>query len=375
MGDSGSGGLARPRRTSITSFEEGETENQAGGLGSMNAGSTTDLGAIEDHSHSKTLADGVEISSPDVGYGCTRSRQQLASDEGYHTDKRDEGYHTDKRDEGCHSDKRNEGYHTDKRDEGYHSDRVPTLQQSKGDTIPAAGLEKDISAGESKASPLEPPVTKTTLSELDIPRIVYNPKLRHDVNFDPDLHFRPNLDGESGRRKTQKANDFWNRLRTEIEEFMADPVMFETKLAGKQWSLQSTLLAIGEILGTLVPPEDRSAVEEILNVELLMQQFRKGVADLEKLSIWLARTLKSHCAPMRDEWVDDMVNLLTVGDRGRNVATLVQGLQSLLGVLEAMKLVRFKFEYRSDTAYELMYIGRGESSNSLSPSFTHSRYS
>ena len=299
----GSGGYARPRGTSITSSEEvagGETENEPGGLGSTNPGSTTNLGAMEDHNHPKRLTEGVEISSRDVGYGCTSSRQHLASD------------------------------------------RVPTLQQSKLDNIPAAGLGKDILAEESKASSPEPPVTKTTLSELDIPRIVYNPKLRHDVNFDPDLHFRPNLDGESGRRKAQKANDFWNRLRTEIEDFMADPAAFESKLAGKNWSLQSTLHAIGEILGTLVPPEDRSAVEEILNVELLMQQFRKGVADLEKLGLWLARTLKSHCAPMRDEWVDEMVILLTAGDRNRNVASLVQGLQSLLGVLEAMKLVRFR---------------------------------
>ena len=39
---------------------------------------------------------------------------------------------------------------------------------------------------------LEPPVTKKTLSELDVNKIVHNPKLRHDINFDPDLHFRPN---------------------------------------------------------------------------------------------------------------------------------------------------------------------------------------
>jgi hypothetical protein len=185
--------------------------------------------------------------------------------------------------------------------------------------ISPAGLGKESKASkttlseESTASSPEPPVTKTTLGELDIPRIVYNPKLRHDVNFDPDLHFQPNSDGESGRRKAQKANDFWNCLQTEIEDFMADPAAFESKLAGKQWSLQSTLQAIREILGTLVPPEDRSAVEEILNVELLMQQLRKGVVDLEKLGLWLARTLKSHCAPMRDEWVDQMANLLTVG--------------------------------------------------------------
>ena len=333
----GSEGWARPRGTSIASSEEdagGETENESGALGSTNAnaGSTTNLGAMEDHNHLKPMNDQVEIANGDVGYGCKPSRQHLASD------------------------------------------RVPTLQQSKLDTPPAVGLGKDISVEESKGSSPEPPVTKTTLSELDIPRIVYNPKLRHDVNFDPDLHFRPNLDGESGLRKAQKANDFWNRLRTQIEEFMADPAAFESALAGKEWSLQSTLQAIGEILGTLVPPEDRSAVEEILNVELLMQQLRKGVADLEKLGLWLARTLKSHCAPMRDEWVDEMVIQLTAGDRDRDVASLVRGLQSLLGVLEAMKLVRLKFGYRSEIGYELMYIGCGESSDSLPTTLTHSRH-
>ena len=210
------------------------------------------------------------------------------------------------------------------------------------DAISVPRFGKDILAEESS---LEPPVTKTKLSELDIPRIVYNPKLRHDVNFDPDLHFRPNSDGDSGRRKARKAYDFWNLLCIEINEFMADPAAFEGKLAGKDWSLPSTLQAIGEILGTLVPPEDRPTIQETLNVELLMQQFRKGVADLEKLGLWLARTLKSHCAPMRDEWVDEMVTKLADGDRNRDVPSLVQGLQRLLGVLEAMKLVSLGFEY------------------------------
>jgi hypothetical protein len=40
-------------------------------------------------------------------------------------------------------------------------------------------------------------VTKETLSELDRSKIVNIPNLRHDINFDPDLHFRPNLDGET----------------------------------------------------------------------------------------------------------------------------------------------------------------------------------
>lgn len=44
------------------------------------------------------------------------------------------------------------------------------------------------------------PVTKATLSELDINQIVLTLRLRHDINFDPDLHFRPKLDGERGEK-------------------------------------------------------------------------------------------------------------------------------------------------------------------------------
>ena len=70
-----------------------------------------------------------------------------------------------------------------------------------------------------------------------------------------------------------------------------------------------------------------------------MQQFRKGVADLEKLALWLSQLLKCHCAPMRDNWVDEMVIQLSNGDKNWDVVLLVAGMQNLLGVLEAMKLV------------------------------------
>lgn len=47
-----------------------------------------------------------------------------------------------------------------------------------------------------EATPLVPPITKTTLKELDLHEILRNPQLRHDVVFDPNLMFRPNHDGE-----------------------------------------------------------------------------------------------------------------------------------------------------------------------------------
>lgn len=185
---------------------------------------------------------------------------------------------------------------------------------------------------------IEPPVTKGTLSELDVNKIVNNPKLRHDINFDPDLHFRPNLDGEKGRRKTDKANNFWDTMQAQLQNYLTDREQFERELGDGEWCLPATLNAIRGILETLVPQRDRASVEETFNVDLLMQQFRKGVADLVKLALWLSQLLKCHCAPMRDSWVDDMVTQLSKGDREGDVGQLVGGMKNLLGVLEAMKL-------------------------------------
>jgi hypothetical protein len=199
-----------------------------------------------------------------------------------------------------------------------------------------------LSAGCAATSPtnelaLEPPVTKGSLSELDVNKIVNNPKLRHDLNFDPDLHFRPK-DGEK-RRKTQRANDFWETMRVQLKKYITNRGQFEEELGNAEWCLPATLKAIRGILETLVPQRDRASVEETFNVDLLMQKFREGVADFEKLALWLSQLLKCHCAPMRDNWVDKMVTQLSNGDRIRDTIQLVAGMQNLLGVLEAMKLV------------------------------------
>ncbi|KAG9239555.1 T-complex protein 11-domain-containing protein [Amylocarpus encephaloides] len=185
---------------------------------------------------------------------------------------------------------------------------------------------------------LEPPVTKGTLSELDVNKIVHNPRLRHDINFDPDLHFRPNIDGEKGRKKHQKSAHFWGTLRSQLQEYLSSRDQFDARYGEVEWALPATLNAIRGILETLVPQKDRASVEETFNVELLMQQFRMGVADLVKLANWLSQLLKCHCAPMRDDWVDEMVVQLSNGDRNGDVDLLVEGMTSLLSVLEAMKL-------------------------------------
>lgn len=209
------------------------------------------------------------------------------------------------------------------------------LTPSASPSPPPAYREKDLTP----SYPLDPPVTRLSLSELEVSKIINNPKLRHDINFDPELHFRPNVEGDKGRKKHDRASYFWTALKEQLVEFLVNRQSFDEKFGtSDNWCLPKLLRAVKDIIQTLVPQRDKQFLDEGLNVDLLMQQFYKGIADLEKLALWLSSVLKSHCAPMRDEWVDSMYQQLSRGNRDNNVDELVSGMRSLLSVLEAMKL-------------------------------------
>lgn len=93
-----------------------------------------------------------------------------------------------------------------------------------------------------------------------------------------------------------------------------------------------------DILLTLVPKTDRMDVDSILDAPLLMQQLKHNVLDFKGLALWLSGVLKAHCAPMRDQWVEQMVAKVTYGVDNGKVSALVEGLQMVFGILEAMKL-------------------------------------
>ncbi|PVH82304.1 Tcp11-domain-containing protein [Cadophora sp. DSE1049] len=185
---------------------------------------------------------------------------------------------------------------------------------------------------------IEPPVTKGTLSELDVSKIVNNPKLRHDINFDPELHFKPNLDGDKGRRKSQKADYFWETIKEQqLQAFLYDRDQFEKELGSEDWNLPATLRAIEGILQTLLPSIHCGTIEEAFNVNALRQQFQR-VADLAKLRLWLSQLLKCHCAPKRDNWIDQLFTQLSEGDYQKDAGVWIDGMQDLVELLEAMKL-------------------------------------
>lgn len=215
-----------------------------------------------------------------------------------------------------------------------------------------------------KDATVNPPISKSSLGELEVGCIISNPKLRHDINFDRELHFRPNLDGERGRRKLLLADEYWLALEPELEKYSY--MLGDAQGAEFRWSpewlaefrrsqkrLPRLFDTIKDILVTLTPDQEVPSADDALDVPLIMQQIERGVYDLSRLATWLASLLKAHCAPMRDQWVEKMVDLLSRGGATFNAKLIVDGLKELFGIMEAMKLVSFDaalavFDIRSD---------------------------
>ncbi|KAI9887590.1 MAG: hypothetical protein M1823_000574 [Watsoniomyces obsoletus] len=183
-----------------------------------------------------------------------------------------------------------------------------------------------------------PPVTARTLQQLELPRVINNAKLRHDINFDPHLHFRPNPDAMRGERKRREAEAYWAALGDDLEQcaLLGDEELWETPVVPPR--VQRVLAEIRDILRSLVPERDVSVIDDTLDLPLLVQQIRRASLDYQRLAGWLSGVLKTHCAPMRDAWVDDMQEEFERAARDDDRGALVEGIRTLFGILEAMKL-------------------------------------
>lgn len=199
-------------------------------------------------------------------------------------------------------------------------------------------------------APEYPPVTPESLAELDTLRMVNNPRLRYDINFDRDIHFRPNLDGSKGRNKMIHIEAYWKAVEGEVYMYeyvlgrLRDPADSKGEAYWEELGSRSAkrlpklVDAIRNILHGLVPDYDRNAVTERLDTAFTMQQIKHGVYDLVDLADWLKKMLVKHCAPMRDLTITRMEDAIKQGAAGMQSDTLVVGIRQLLNILEAMKL-------------------------------------
>lgn len=191
------------------------------------------------------------------------------------------------------------------------------------------------SSSSSNTIPSLPPINLQSLKEIDLHEILKNPQLRHDILFDPQLQFRPNLDGERGKRKKSIIDKYWLEVRKECQGFFNQKVKPEEIKIHRLPILFTTLR---DILLSLLPTKDRQQVSEIMDIELLVQQLKHGSFDFVEMSQWLGDVFKLHCAPMRDQWVVEMIEKFVDAYNYNNVSYLVNGLRMIFQILEAMKL-------------------------------------
>jgi hypothetical protein len=171
--------------------------------------------------------------------------------------------------------------------------------------------------------PLLPSVTRFSLRELDIDEIITSAKVRHDLYFDPNLQFKANLEGEKGKDKLDKTNEYWSELKTELD-------------AGEYYRVPLILFESKKILEELLPKTAGAdqEVAEWLDCELIAQQIEHQIFNPVTLISTLTELLKRHCAPARDAMVDSMLEACSRGE-------FVETLKILFNVLEIMKLVTF----------------------------------
>ncbi|OBT74885.1 hypothetical protein VF21_06748 [Pseudogymnoascus sp. 05NY08] len=208
---------------------------------------------------------------------------------------------------------------------------TPISGQQPPTTTTLSISEASKAANNYGESQLGPPVTMEVFAELEISMVISNPKFRHDFNFGCKIPYVP-------KQRKHKSDEFWRTLRLQLSELWSDREAFIAKHPGNSWSLPILLKAIGEMLAALLPQRYNSVISETLDVDLLMQQLTRGEFNMEQLADWFSRTLRKHCAPMRDGAVFRMAEKLTSGFRRGDVESLVDGLVVLLTTIESMRL-------------------------------------
>ncbi|KAJ2877224.1 cAMP-mediated signaling protein sok1 [Coemansia aciculifera] len=182
-----------------------------------------------------------------------------------------------------------------------------------------------------------PPINRYTLRELKIQNILQNPRLRHEVLFEPKLEFRPNSSGQLAEAKQRAVINYWAAVDQSLRKNNSAAVSTLTML----------LVELREILAEMAEDSPRAELSrhapelrERLDEERLRQQIAHGVFDAEPVVRYIAAVMRlfaQAAAAQREGAVvhDAAINrVLAYVQRGR----VVRALRAAFDVLEAIKI-------------------------------------
>ncbi|KAL8670155.1 MAG: hypothetical protein Q9168_005288 [Polycauliona sp. 1 TL-2023] len=214
---------------------------------------------------------------------------------------------------------------------------------------------EDPEQGCLETASLEPPITKESLSELDLNRIVNDNRLRHDINFEHEIIFRPNTRARHGTQKKREDDAYFEALAIEFDHYIRRPkhislpsIQQDHNRSAATISTPSSpefpkrvppvISSIREVIQTLVPTAKWQTVDDHFDLELRMQELEHGICNIAGLFEWTGQLLLCSCSPMRDDMVTAMVAKSQQAVANQDAHQLVDSIRDLFGVLETMKL-------------------------------------
>ncbi len=232
---------------------------------------------------------------------------------------------------------------------------------------------------------LEPHVSEESLCELELRRISKDLLLRHDLNFDRNITYRPNTHGSRGQQRTVQSLEYRNAIRKELDILLTNnytsssiepshntvsSIQACSSCAPGLPRLSRMFGAVRKILKSLMHEDEWDAIDARLDIDLLIQQLKNRAFDLVALSDWLAVLLRRFCSPKRYQSIDVMTSSIRLGVERVEAQRIATGLISMFDILETIKLVSepFKFQTPRNRLIALHRMLQTMKSNSFIPS-------
>ena len=212
---------------------------------------------------------------------------------------------------------------------------------------------------------LEPPVSEESLCELELRRLSNNLLLRHDLNFDCDITYRPNTHGLRGQLRTVQSFEYWSAITEELDILLTndytspsiEPTQACSSCAPELPRLSRMFDAVRMILKSLMHGDEWDAIDARLDVDLLVQQLKNRAFDLVALSDWLAVLLRRCCSSKRHHSIDMMASSIRLGIERGEAQLITTGLTRLFEILESSKLVSEPLRSSPPGTGRLTFIG------------------
>ena len=209
---------------------------------------------------------------------------------------------------------------------------------------------------------LEPLVSEESLSELELRRVSKDLLLRHDLNFDPNITYRPNTHGLRGQQRTVQSLEYWNAVTKELDISLTnDNTSSSIELSHNTVSssqacsscapglprLSRMFGAVRMILKSLMHEDQWDAIDARLDIDLLIEQLKNRTFDLVALSDWLAVLLRRFCSLKRYQSIDVMTSSIRLGVERVDAQLITIGFKYMFDILESIKLVSKPFKFQT----------------------------